>query len=106
MVPKKRDLKNRVRSKTIGFRVSPEEWAQFETAVRLSGLTKQDYLIRRILQRDIIVQGNPRTYKALRDELAKVKTALEQVEQVDDELKEILLLMTQTLHGLKEEHHA
>ena len=43
---KNMDNKNRWRSKTVGFRVSPEEDAQIETAVRLSGLTKQDYITR------------------------------------------------------------
>ena len=37
----------------MAFRVSPEEDEQLETAVRLSGLTKQDYITRRLLSRDI-----------------------------------------------------
>mgnify|MGYP002508753381 CR=1 FL=1 len=45
------------------IRVSPEENEQLEIAVRLSGLTKQDYITRRLLNRDIVVQGNPRVYK-------------------------------------------
>lgn len=57
---KNMDNKNRWRSKTVSFRVSPEEDAQIETAVRLSGLTKQDYITRRLLCRDVVVQGNPR----------------------------------------------
>lgn len=76
MSAKKLDKKNRFRSKTVAFRVSPEEWEQFEIAVKLSGLTKQDYLINRISQRDIVVQGNPRVYKALRTELTRVLQAL------------------------------
>ena len=41
---KNRDNKNRWRNKTVAFRVSPEEDEQIEAAVRLSGLTKQDYI--------------------------------------------------------------
>ena len=55
---KNRDNKNRWRNKTVAFRVSPEEDAQIETAVRLSGLTKQDYITRRLLCREVVVQGN------------------------------------------------
>ena len=44
MSQKNRDNKNRWRNKTVAFRVSPEEDEQIETAVRLSGLTKQDYI--------------------------------------------------------------
>ena len=60
----------------MAFRVSPEEDEQIEAAVRLSGLTKQDYITKRLLCRDVVVQGNPRVYKALRDELAAVLTEL------------------------------
>ena len=47
MSVKNLDNHNRWRSKTIAFRVSPEENEQIEIAVRLSGLTKQDYITRR-----------------------------------------------------------
>ena len=72
MSAKNLDNHNRWRNKTVAFRVSPEENEQIEIAVRLSGLTKQDYITRRLLNRDIVVQGNPRVYKALRDQLAAV----------------------------------
>ena len=49
MSAKNLDRHNRWRSKTVAFRVSPEEDAQIETAVQLSGLTKQDYITRRLL---------------------------------------------------------
>ena len=64
MSAKNRDNHNRWRSKTIAFRVSPEENEQIEIAVRLSGLTKQDYIARRLLDRAVVVQGNPGVYKA------------------------------------------
>ena len=53
----------RKREVQLNFRVSPEEDAQIETAVKLTGLTKQDYIIRRLLCRDVVVLGNPRVYK-------------------------------------------
>ena len=64
MSAKNLDKHNRWRNKAVSFRVSPEEDAQIETAVKLTGLTKQDYIIRRLLCRDVVVQGNPRVYKA------------------------------------------
>ena len=66
MSVKNLDRHNRWRNKTVAFRVSPDEDREIETAVRLSGLTKQDYITRRLLCRDVVVQGNPRVYKALR----------------------------------------
>ena len=80
MSAKNLDKHNRWRNKTVAFRVSPEEDAQIETAVKLTGLTKQDYIIRRLLCRDVVVQGNPRVYKALRDQLATVLDELRRIE--------------------------
>ena len=77
---KNRDEHNRWRNKTVAFRVSPEEDKQIETYVRLSGLTKQDYITRRLTHSDIVVQGNPRVFKALRNQLADVLSELQRIE--------------------------
>ena len=60
MSAKNLDRHNSWRNITVAFRVSPAEDAQIETAVRLSGLTKQDYITRRLMGREEVVQGNPR----------------------------------------------
>ena len=80
MSAKNLDRHNRWRNKTVAFRVSPEEDEQIETAVRLSGLTKQDYITRRLMCREVVVQGNPRVYKALRNEFAAVLVELQRIE--------------------------
>ena len=104
MSAKNRDNHNRWRNKTVAFRVSPEEDKQIETYVRLSGLTKQDYITRRLMCRDVVVQGNPRVYKALKNEFAAVLDELKRIEAgsgVDDELLDIIELITITMNGLK-----
>ena len=103
---KNRDNKNRWRSKTVAFRVSPEEDAQIETAVRLSGLTKQDYITRRLLCREVVVQGNPKVYKALRNELAAVLAELQRIEAgagVDEELMDNIELIAAIMDGMRED---
>ena len=103
---KNRDNKNRWRNKTVAFRVSPEEDAQIETAVRLSGLTKQDYITRRLLCREVVVQGNPRVYKALRNELAAVLAELQRIEAgagVDEELMDNIELIAAIPDGMRED---
>ncbi len=107
MSAKNRDEHNRWRNKTVAFRVSPEEDKQIEAFVQLSGLTKQDYITRRLLNRDVVVQGNPRVYKALRNQLADVLSQLERIgvgETVDDELLDLIELITVTFEGMKEEN--
>ena len=101
---KNRDNHNRWRNKTVAFRVSPEEDMQIETFVKLSGLTKQDYITRRLTCKDVVVQGNPRVYKALRNQLAEVLSELKRIENgsvVDDELLSTIQLIVATLNGLK-----
>lgn len=103
---KNRDEHNRWRNKTVAFRVSPEEDKQIETYVQLSGLTKQDYITRRLTHRDIVVQGNPRVFKALRNQLAAVLQELQRIEagsEVNDELLDVIEMIANILGGLKEE---
>lgn len=106
MSAKNLDSHNRWRNRTVAFRVSPEEDEQIETAVRLSGLTKQDYITRRLMCRDVVIQGNPRVYKALRNELAAVLDELRRIEAgggVGDELLATIDLITVTLDGMRED---
>ena len=103
---KNRDDHNRWRNKTVAYRVSPEEDKQNETYVQLSGLTKQDYITRRLTHKDIVVQGNPRVFKALRNQLADVLTELQRIEaggEVNDELLDLIEMIADIFGGLKEE---
>ena len=103
---KNRDEHNGWRNKTVAFRVSPEEDKQIETYVQLSGLTKQDYITRRLTHKDIVVQGNPRVFKALRNQLADVLTELQRIEaggEVNDELLDLIEMIADICGGLKEE---
>ena len=103
---KNRDEHNRWRNITVGFRVSPEENELINKAVALSGLPKQEYCYRRCLNRDVVVQGNPRVFKALRNQLADVLTELQRIEagsKVDDELLDVIEMIADILGGLKEE---
>lgn len=100
------DRQGRWRNKTVAFRVSPEEDALIETSVKLSGLTKQDYILRRLQEREIVVQGNPRVYKALKEELKKVLEELQRIEaggNVNEDLLEVITLLAETMSGMKEE---
>ena len=106
MSAKNLDRHNRWRNKTVAFRVSPEEDREIETAVRLSGLTKQDYITRRLLCREVVVQGNPRVYKALRNELAAVLAELQRIEaggSVDGELLDAIRLIAAIMDGMRED---
>ena len=106
MSSKNRDEHNRWRNKTVAFRVSLVEDAQIERYVKLSGLTKQDYITRRLTHKDVVVQGNPRVFKALRNQLAEVLLELQSIETggaVNDELLDLIEMIADILGGMKEE---
>ena len=105
MSVKNLDTYQRWRSKNVSFRLSPEEAEQLDRYVRLSGMTKQDYLADRVLQREVVVQSNPRVYKALRNELNAICTALQRMDSWTDADAEFRILFQQVLdmvHQLKE----
>ena len=106
MSAKNLDSKGRFRARTIGFRVSPEEDQLINSAVALSGLTKQDYITRRLTDREVVVQGNPRVFKALRNQLAAVLDELRRIEAgagVDDDLLDVIGMIAAIMNGMKEE---
>ncbi len=106
MSAKNRDNKNRWRNITVGFRVSPEENELINKAVALSGLPKQEYCYRRCLNQDVVVQGNPRVYKALKNQMAAIYEELKRLEALspdNDELLYTLQVIAITLDGLKGE---
>ena len=101
------DYKGRWRNHTVAFRVSDEEAKLLNDLVALSGLTKQDYITRLLLCRDVVVQGNPRVYKALRDQLAAVLDELRRIEaggSVNDELLDVIEMIAAIMDGMKEEN--
>ena len=104
MSAKRVDQKNRWRNVMVSFRVSPEENEQINTAVALSGLSKQDYIISKLLNREVVVQGNPRVFKALKHQLAEVLDELHRIEAGAGESEELLndiQLITVTLSGMR-----
>jgi len=105
MSAKNRDEMNRWRNITVGFRVSPEENELINAAVKLSGLPKQEYCYRRCLEREIVVEGNPKVYKALKDQFAAVLEELRRIEagsEVNAELLKTIQMMASIMDGMKD----
>ena len=96
MSAKNRDNKRRWRSITIGFRVSPEEAYALDMRVLTSGLTKQDYCTKKVLDEEIVVRPNIRVRKFVCQYLTELTAELkrlEQIEQTNDVLDNIKYLL-------------
>ena len=105
MSAKSLDAHGRWRNITVAFRVSPEEDEQIERLVRLTGLTKQDYIMRRLTEQDVVVQGNPRVFAALQREMRAVLDELSRLEagnNPSEELIEVISMISRIMAGMKE----
>ena len=90
----------------MGFRVSEEEAKMIDCMVALSGLTKQEYIVSKLMEWEVTVQGNPRVFKALRDQFTAVLDELRRIEagsKVDDELLDTIQMMAAIMDGMKED---
>jgi hypothetical protein len=105
MSEKNLDYYGRFRSVNVSFRVSPEEGKLLNSLVKISGMTKQDYITEALLSNQIIIQPTSRTYKAIKDELSTVISELKRIEagqNVDVDLLDLLSRITSAIDSLKE----
>lgn len=94
---------NRFRSQSIAFRVSPEEDKQINIAVSLSGMTKQDYITYKLLDRTINVKASCKVHRAVYDRLTEALEQLKRLNdgrEIDDELMDNISLITRLVDGL------
>ena len=101
------DKQGRWRNKTVSFRMSKEEVILLDNLVSLSGLTKQDYIIKRLLYKDVVVVGNTRVYKALKNYMEQIFTELKRlstIQEIDDVTTSTIQFIGQILRDIKEEN--
>lgn len=104
MSAKNRDGLGRWRSVTIGFRVSPEENERINALVAMSGMTKQDYITRRVTNRDVVVMGNPKVYKALKNQMEQLCMEFKRLtdaSELSPETLEVLEYLARVYDGMK-----
>ena len=106
MSAKNMDRQGRWRSVTVAFRVSTEEDMLIDSAVRVSGLTKQDYIIRKLTDREVVVQGNPKVYRGLLLEMRAILDELRRIvegQTVNEDLLTRIDLITSVMIGMQKE---
>ena len=87
--------------------MSNEEVMLLNNLVSLSGLTKQDYIIKRLLCKDVVVVGNTRVYKALKNHMEQIYEELKRLsntQEIDDITISTIQFIGQILQGMKEEN--
>lgn len=106
MSQKIKDTKNRWRNKTVGFRVSSEEWEVFNDKVRLCGYSKkQDYIMDCLMNHKVTAKGNPLMLTQFRSYLRKMLDDLQRIQkqsEMDEELLSSLTSMLEIVKAFKE----
>lgn len=93
MSKKNCDKYGRFRSKTIAFRVTPEENELINSNAAISGLSKQEFLTSNMLKHTIVVKGTPKVYLGLKTQLEKLESTFREnvkMESLDKEKLELI----------------
>ncbi len=105
MSAKNMDRQGRWRNKVVAFRASPEEDAMIEAKVQMSGMNKQDYIIARLADSEVVVNGNPKVFKALKHQMESILGQLERMNcgnEVSEDLIELTAFVAQIMKGMKD----
>lgn len=85
MSKKNKDDKNRWRTETIAFRLSPEERAELDKLYKLCGYqTKQDFILDCLFKQRIVARETPMMITSFRKELRIIISELERLDSADD----------------------
>ena len=76
--------RRRRRASTVAFRVSPEEDQRLDMQVKTSGMLKQDFITKRLLNDEITVRPNIRIKKYLAEYLTEMTAELKRLETVSE----------------------
>lgn len=93
----------RKRSKTMAFRVSPEEYERITNLAKLSGMDKQDFIMAKLMDHEIVVRPSTRVYKALKDAMAEIYQQLLRIRaggELDASMEETIGLLAKFFDGL------
>jgi hypothetical protein len=92
----------RKRSVTVAFRCTPAERDRIYLLSRLSGMLKQDFIMSKLEDVEIVVKPNMATYKALKDELLALTAELARLRD-EGALEDTLVVRTEILLKAMEE---
>lgn len=103
MSKRNNDRSGRLRNQIVAFRMSPEEASLLDSLVTMSGLTKQDYIISRLLDRTVTVTPSVRVQKGLHDQMLAILESLQEIEnasQMTLDIQEAIATLAHIFVGL------
>lgn len=80
---KKKDEHNRKRDIIVNFRMSPEERAELEQRILMSGKKKQEYMIQSSLEQKLEIVANRKMLMNIQERMDIIETELKRVASAD-----------------------
>jgi ribonucleotide monophosphatase NagD (HAD superfamily) len=100
---KKKNEQNRKRNIIVNFRMSPEEKEELENRIKLSGMVKQNYMIKSSLHQQICVVGNQKVFEEIKKQVFEIQEEMRKAkswEEVDLVKLESLRMIAEILEGI------
>lgn len=94
----------RKRSKTMAFRLTPEEHAILCERIALSGLDRQEYIYRKLMDMEVVVKPSVRVHKALKESMAGIYQQLLRIRArgaLSEEMEATIRMLAEEFHDLK-----
>lgn len=94
----------RERCRTVSFRVTDKQAEALDMRVRASGLNKQDYILAKLMDEEVVVRPSSRLYKALKGIMGGIYAQLLRIrsgEPLNDELEHAISLLSKEFIGMK-----
>lgn len=88
----------------VNFRVTQEEKQLLDNRIELSGLSRQEFVIKSCLHQKITTVGNVKTFEAIKKQMAVIDKhilSITKSEQLDLEVLESLRMVLEMLDGLE-----
>ena len=93
MSEKNLDQTGRWRNRVVAFRVSEKEAEMINRLVSASGMSKQDYIITKLTNKELIVEGSIRTFSGLKTQLMYVQEELKRINEINIENQDVIDLL-------------
>lgn len=86
------DQQGRWRNVIVAFRVSKGEADMINRLVEVSGMSKQDYILAKLTNKEVVVEGSIKTFHGIKNQLAYVLEELKRIKTLNPEHEELIEL--------------
>lgn len=96
--------RDRTCPKTMAFRLTEEEHKLLCRKIEISGLTRQEYILDKLLDMEVVVKPSVRVHKALEKSMADIYQQLLRIRAggaLSDRMESVIQMLAEEFHDLK-----